>query len=130
MEVKEETPRFQWTPLQDGIRIACMSIQKCLYNAIQIVLFVDKSVDRSKGLTSEFIQELSNSFEKLLRNEVNQNEVLEKYQFNFSISTYGSLSDYTFQVRGCIGETVITSGDFTVHWTEDILNAQETGLLL
>lgn len=129
MEAKEETLRFQWTPLQDGIRIACMSIQKCLYNAIQIVLFVEKSADRYKGFNREFIQALSSSFDKLLRNEVHQNEVLEKYRFNFSISTYGSLTDCTFHVRGCIGETVITSGDFTVYWTDDILGAQETGLI-
>lgn len=129
MEVKEEAQRFQWTPLQKGVLNACMSIQKCLYNAIQIVLFVEKSADRSKGLTSEFIQKLSDSFKKLLQEEVIKNE-LDKYQFNFSISTYGSQSCCTFRVRGRIGETELTSGDFTVYWTDDILGARNTGLVL
>ena len=129
MEVKEETPRSQWTPLQKGVLNACMSIQKCLYNSIQMVLFVKKSADRSKGLTREFIQKLSDSFDKLLREEVTKNE-LDKYQFNFSIIPYGTQDDCTFRVRGRIGETELTSGDFTVYWTDDILGARNTGLVL
>lgn len=128
MEVKEETTPSQLTPLEKGVLNACMRMEKCLHNAIQIVLFVEKSADRSSGLTREFMQELSNAFDKLLREEVLKNK-LDEYQFNFSISTYGTPSDCTFSVSGRIGELELTKRDFTVHWTEDILSAQETGLL-